>query len=107
MRNCTELLLLTICNAASFRGLDLSQHTSKITVDSPDSSSWSLLSKSSKLSKASIPREEIEFPFLIAQVDYSPEECPEHLNFLRNIYKVGTNYTVENAIPLCFIFEMK
>jgi hypothetical protein len=68
--------------------MDLSHFRDKIVIDSEDSSTWSLLSKSSKLSKASISREAIELPFLIAQVDYNPTEFPEHLNFLRNIYKV-------------------
>ena len=70
------------------RDQDLSQYRDKITVDSEESSSWSLLSKSSKLSKAKLPVSEIELPFLIAQVEYSPQENSEHLNFLRNIYKV-------------------
>mmetsp|Transcript_22422 Transcript_22422/g.37988 ORF Transcript_22422/g.37988 Transcript_22422/m.37988 type:complete len:736 (-) Transcript_22422:112-2319(-) len=72
---------------AYFRGQDLSDFSNSIVIDAEASSSWSLLGKSSKLSKASIPRQEIELPFLIAQVAYSPIETPEHLNFLRNIYK--------------------
>ena len=76
-----------------YRQQNLDSFRDNITIDAEQSSSWSLFKKSSKLSAAKLPREVIEFPFLIAQIEYS-FDIPEHLNFLRNIYRVKINKSV-------------
>jgi hypothetical protein len=70
---------------ALFRGLDLSEHRSSIVIDEPTESSWNPLRGDSSLSKANLPRNEIEFPFLVAQVDYAPVP---YLPLLRTLFKV-------------------
>lgn len=66
------------------RSLDLSEYRSTIVIDEP-SDSWNPLRSDCSLSKANIPRSEIEFPFLVAQVNYTPDP---YLAMLRTLFKV-------------------
>lgn len=68
-----------------YRNLDLSHFRSNIVIDEETSTSWNPLIGDRTLSKVNLPTNEIEFPFLVAQVDYSPDE---HLTMLRTLYKV-------------------
>lgn len=65
----------------------MSEFRPHVILNDPDQS-WSLLSSNVKLSKASIPTSEVELPFLIAQIDYNPDEFSDHLAILKTIYKV-------------------
>lgn len=63
----------------------MSQLRLNIVIDEETSTSWNPLRGDTTLSKVNLPTNEIEFPFLVAQVDYSPDE---HLTMLRTLYKV-------------------
>jgi hypothetical protein len=65
--------------------LDLSEHRSSLVIDETTETSWNPLRSDCSLSKANLPRNEIEFPFLVAQVDYSPDP---YLAMLRTLFKV-------------------
>lgn len=65
--------------------MDLSEYRSSVVIDDQPGT-WNPLRGDTSLSKANIPRSDIEFPFLVAQVDYNPEL---YLPILRTLYKVA------------------
>lgn len=70
------------------KSLDLACYRSRIIVQEESrGSSWSLLGGGPMALKFPNSKEELEFPFSIAQVDYDPS-IPQHISMLQSIYKI-------------------
>lgn len=65
---------------------------------------WSRLTgqSSKKLKNITLPRSELELPFLIAQVNYDPEQFPPHFAALSKIFKVQSYH---NGSVNLFLFQ--
>lgn len=74
-----------------YRNLDLTEYRSTLVIDEPTETSWNPLRGDTSLSRANIPKSEIEFPFLVAQVDYNPDL---YLPILRTLYKVSRDWNL-------------
>ena len=72
----------------SIRSLDLSEHRDNIVTREEESSGFlkSIFAKREKLSFAN-HETELELPFLIAQVAYTPEDNEMHVQIMRSIFE--------------------